>query len=138
LLPDRCSPGGRAAVTTLLEQAGNRVTQVQDGPLGRDPGEVVLMLGNVSWFGAVCRDLAAREPARRPLTAIWQSEALPPPRASGIRTPPLRVRELAKIALRDSRAGDVRTNRRRLEWLRRHGLPDLLVVSNRVGQEFLA
>jgi hypothetical protein len=137
LLPDSSAPGGRTLVTTLLEEAGHRVTQVEDGPIDRNPGDVLLMLGNASWFRTICRQLATLERSRRPLTVIWQSEALPPPRASALPRPRLQFRELAKIALRDARAGDVYTNRRRLQWLARHGLPDVMLTSSRVGQEFL-
>jgi hypothetical protein len=137
LLPDSASPGGRSLVTTLLEAAGHRVTQVQDGPLER-AGDVVLMLGNVSWFRRICRELVAQPPRRRPVTVIWQSEALPPSRESGIPRPRLQAREVAKIVLRDPRAGDAGTNQRRLERLHGHCLPDVLIASSRHAQEFLA
>jgi hypothetical protein len=143
---DRRLPAERNAVADLLVEGGHRVDLVTDGPIGlmadrpigHRPGRVVWLHGSPSWFPTVVRQLAAMPESERPLVVCWHSEPLPPPRAAGLPRPRLHLREVAKILLRDSRATDVYTNHRRLEELARRGLPDLLVVTSRGRQEFLA
>jgi len=132
--------GKRRLVTSLLEEAGHRVTQIQDGPLPFSLGaeEVVWLLGNANWFPTVRRQLAAKPKHMRPLVVLWHYEPLPPPRAAGLPWPRLHLREIAKILLRDARATDVYTNYFRLRRLAQKGLPDLLVVSTPGRREFLA
>ena len=132
--------GKRHLVTSLLEGAGHRVTQMQDGPLPLNLGAegVVWLLGNANWFPAVCQQLAAKPKHMRPLVVVWHYEPLPPPRAAGLPWPRLDMREIAKILLRDARATDVYTNYFRLRRLKQKGLPDLLVVSTPGRREFLA
>lgn len=74
----------------------------------------------------------------RPLIIAWQTEPLPLPARAGLRTPLPNARELAKILLRDHRATDMRTNARRIRQLHRVGIPDVLFVSTRSRQTWLA
>ena len=75
---------------------------------------------------------------RRPYVLLWHSEPLPPARATGLPLPWLNLREVAKVVLRDARATDVYTNYFTLRSLHRVGIPDVLVLSSRGRQEFLA
>lgn len=93
--------------------------------------------GNAAFFPKVCQRLVRTPVERRPLVIVWHIEPLPPPKASGLPMPMPHLREIAKIALRDSRATDVYTNWFTLRRLHRQGLPDVLVVSAPGRQEFL-
>jgi hypothetical protein len=126
------------ALVPLLEEAGHRVRQVEDGTLDLAATDLVWLQGNANWHPAACRQLMAATPARRPPVLVWHSEPLPPPHAAGLPRPRLHLREIAKIVLRDARATDVYSNYFRLRQLARHGLPDVLIVSTGGRREFLA
>lgn len=121
-----------------LEQAGCRVTLVGDTPDAVSAGSLVWAQGNAAWFPAVWRRLRGMPEAERPPSLVWQSEPLPPPRASGLPFPRPSLREIAKVLLRDPRATDVYTNWIGLARLNRAGLPDVIVVSAPGRQQFLA
>jgi glycosyltransferase involved in cell wall biosynthesis len=124
-------------ITRHLIEMGHEINERHDGPVSESPDQVLFLLGNANRFPRLCRELMALEPHQRPLVFLWQSEPLPPSKASGIPLPGLSIRELAKIALRDRRATDVYTNYYRLRSLHRKGLPDILTVSSLAWQEFL-
>jgi hypothetical protein len=63
---------------------------------------------------------------------------LPLPRAARFPSERRSAREWAKLALRDRRVTDARSNLQRLVLLARHGFPDLLVVPHRAQVEALA
>lgn len=97
-----------------------------------------MIRGNAAWFPNLLRRLKALPRDRRPFVLLWHFEPLPPARASGLPLPWLDHREAAKILLRDPRATDVYTNYFTLRALHRVGIPDVLVLSSRGRQEFLA
>ena len=102
------------------------------------PGAWLVIFGNAAWYPNVRGRLLELPRHLRPRVLLWHSEPLPPARATGLPAPWLGLREVAKIALRDSRATDVYTNHRVLRILHRAGIPDVLVLSSRGRQEFLA
>jgi len=127
----------RSAVSAALRTAGHRVREVDDGPLDWAGDDLLWIQGNASWYPRIAARLeAAGRP--RPRVVLWHTEPLPPPARSGLPRPRLSLREIAKIALRDRRATDVYTNAARLRWLARAGLPDVLVASARIRQDYLA
>jgi hypothetical protein len=98
--------------------------------------DLVWIQGNANWYPRLCRQL--QEAPNRPKVVIWHTEPLPPPPESGLGRPRLSMREIAKILLRDRRATDPYTNAARLRRLGRMGLPDVLAVSSRGRQTYLA
>lgn len=122
----------------LLRSRGLSVhQQTGDAHLDLDRFDVVLILENCQWFPTLLRDLQRSRP-RRPFVVAWHWEPLPLPRSAGVPASRLHLREWAKILLRDRRTNDTRSNLATLERLRRHALPDALVVSSRAWQESLA
>jgi hypothetical protein len=100
--------------------------------------DLLLVCGNAAWYRPQLTLLAGLPAATRPRLVVWHSEPLPPPRAAGLATTRLHLREVAKIALRDDRATDPYTNLRTLRALARRGLPDRLVVTSHGAAESLA
>ena len=125
-------------VTSLLREAGYRVTQASNQKLDLRKTDVLLILDNANWFPVVCRQLKTAPPAERPFTVIWHAEPLPPPKSAGLPQPLLNLREIGKMVLRDRRATDVYSNYFRLRALKKDGIPDLLLISTPGRQEFLA
>ena len=125
-------------VTSLLRDAGYRVTQVSNRCLDLEGTDIVLMLTNANWYPKVCKQLKTMPAAERPFTAIWHAEPLPPPKSAGLPQPLLNLREIGKMLLRDRRATDVYTNYFRLRALKEDGIPDLLLITTPGRQEFLA
>src|SRR6202158_4555961 len=130
--------GQKSLLVHLLEEAGHRVRQVEDGPLNLSSVDVLWISGNANWFPRVCRQLIAASKRARPFVVIAHGEPLPPPGAAGLPWPRLHLREVAKIVLRDARATDVYSNYFRLRQLARHQIPDLLIVPSTGWTEFLA
>jgi len=125
-------------VLASLRAAGHHVHAARYGaPDDWRDVDLLWLNGNANWFPDVCGRLE-RIGARRPGVVVWHSEPLPPRPGSGFRSSPLSFREIAKIVLRDSRATDPYTNAKRIQRLRRFGLPDVLAVSARSRQEYLA
>lgn len=122
----------------LAQARGHATALMPDGAEVTGPGDVLLMTGSATYFPATFRRLLRLEPADRPLSVLWHTEPLPAPRVSGLRPARRHARELAKIAVRDSRTADPRSNFRRLRRVLRAGLPDVLVVSTPWRQTFLA
>jgi hypothetical protein len=138
---DSFRPPGRStsdSVSRLLAEAGHRVAQLGTDRLDLDAYQVVLLRGSANWWRKISSQVAVRPKSERPLIAMWQIEPLPPPRAAGLGTPRLHLREIVKILLRDSRATDVYTNYLALRRMIRRGLIDLLMVSSQGRREFLA
>lgn len=76
--------------------------------------------------------------SRRPFVLVWHTEPLPLPEAERQKFHLLDAREVAKILLRDNRATDVFTNSACILKMAQHGIPDLLAVSTRSRQRYLA
>jgi hypothetical protein len=121
--------GTRHMVTSILEQAGHEVTQIQDGPADFSAESVVWSWGNTNWYPGLYAQLTAMPRAQRPLVVLWHTEPLPPPRAAGLPWPRLNWWEAAKCVLRDSNATDVYTNYLVLRRWVKEGIPDVLVAA---------
>jgi hypothetical protein len=66
---------------------------------------------------------------RRPRVVVWMTEPLVPPRASGLPWPRRTHRDWIKLALRDRRVIDARSNERRTVALVREGLIDAVATT---------
>lgn len=132
--------GGETPFIESLTRCGCDVTLVpRDCPDGvPPPGAWLVIRGTAAWYPKILRRLLAAPRHRRPWVLIWHFEPLPPARSTGLPLPWLDLREVAKIVLRDARATDVYTNYLTLRRLHRAGIPDVLVLSSRGRQEFLA
>ncbi|NQW49407.1 MAG: glycosyltransferase family 1 protein [Planctomycetes bacterium] len=132
--------GSETPLVESLTRCGCDVTLIlEDTSAGIPPaGAWLVICGNAAWFPRIRRRLLAIPRHRRPYVLLWHAEPLPPARASGLPLPWLNLREAAKIVLRDARATDVYTNYFTLRNLHRAGIPDVLVLSSRGRQEFLA
>jgi hypothetical protein len=128
--------GKTGFVNKVLEQAGYRVSQMNDDTFDPSGVDVVWFQGNINWFPRARHQISRL--AVRPAVLTWHSEPLPFPKDSGFPQPRLTLRELAKIALRDERATDAYTNFLRIRQMHAKGLLDLCVVSARSRQSFLA
>ncbi len=131
--------GQLSVVAELLSSSGFEVEQRDDGSLAdlsRD--HVVWIWGCANWFPRAMRSLVERPAGSRPATVLWHVEPFPLPRASGQRWPLPTARELAKIALRSSRASDVYSNYFTLRRLVARGIPDVLAVTSGERAAFLA
>jgi Glycosyl transferases group 1 len=104
-------------------------------PVGAD---LVWASGSANWFPGAYRRLVETPPGECPPVVLWHTELLPFARSAGQKLEPLHLREVATVLLRDPGATDPRTNFRALRRWLEHGLPDLLVVTTREKQEFLA
>lgn len=125
-------------VTSLLSEAGYRVTEVSNQCLHLGKTDIIWILDNVNWFPCICRQLQTIPKAERPVIVIWHTEPLPPPKSAGLPRPNLNLREIAKIMISDRLATDVYSNYFRLRALLEDGIPDLLLVSTPGRQQFLA
>jgi len=123
---------------TQLVERGLPVEHVQDGPIEPGRVELVLMWGVPGWYPQAVRSLVELAPSVRPRVLLWHTEPLPLPRAAGFPVERRSARELAKIALRDKRVTDARSNLERLLRLTRYGFPDVLVVPHRASADTLA
>lgn len=125
-------------VTSLLRQAGYKVTQIDNQRLNLKKNDILWIMDNANWFPLVCKQLAELPQKERPFTIIWQTEPLPPPKSAQMHNPRLHFREIVKIMLKHRQATDVYTNHARLCALKERDIPDLLVVSTPARKQFLA
>lgn len=121
-----------------LEELGQHAGVMADGADVPGPGDVVFLIGSANYYPGTFRRLLTQPADRRPLSVLWHNEPLPAPAASGLRPSRRHAREWAKVALRDRRVSDPRSNFRRLAQLQRAGLPDLVVASTPWRRTFLA
>ncbi len=135
--PIRALRDERHIVTSLLSQTGYRVTQVFKQLFDEKRTDILWIMDNANWFPAVCRQLCALHPSKRPFIVIWHTEPLPPPKSAGLPKPRLHLREIVKILLKYRQTTDVYTNYSRLRALMEKGIPDLLLVSTLGRQQFL-
>lgn len=142
LICDRRVPANadmRPALAVGLEELGQRVKVIADGPADLSLFDVVILSGNPGYYPRLRRQLLSSRPAPRPLIATLHTEPLPPPKASGLpRWSPLSVSEIGKILLRDWRATDIYTNAFKLRRMMREGTIDLLFVMSAEKQEWAA
>lgn len=132
--------GSEGPFIESLTRCGYDVTLIPDEGAASipPPSDWLIIFGNAAWYPRTRRLLLSLPRERRPHVLLWHSEPLPPARGTGLTLPWLNLREIGKILLRDSRATDVYTNYYTLRSLHRAGIPDVLVVSSRGRQEFLA
>jgi hypothetical protein len=121
-----------------LRVVGVDAQLVPDGAPALDGVDLVWIFGSVNWYPKTWHRLLSLPAGRRPAVILWHTEPLPLPAAAGIRLERRHVRELAKIALRDPRRTDPKSNLRALRRLLSQGMPDFLAVSTRERQLFLA
>jgi hypothetical protein len=122
----------------VMRRAGYKVRKTGDAEWEMSPDEILWIHGNFNWFPRIRRQLLATPRDQRPFVVVWHTEPLPLPAAAGMPRPRLSLREIKLIIRRDPDATDAYTNYRRLRQLADEGIPDLLVVSTRSRQEFLA
>ncbi len=125
-------------IADYIGSQGFSVAAIADGNIEPGAYDVLWIQGNINWYPAARRSLTAMSASDRPLTILWHTEPLPLPSSAGMTLPLPTLRELAKIAKRDPRATDPRTNARRLMEMVRAGIPDFLVVSTASRQSWLA
>ena len=131
------NPGSQRLASIVLEELGQRVHVVEDGPIDLSPFDVILLYGNPGYFPRMRRQLLATEREQRPLVATLHAEPLPPPRASGLpRWAALTVAEMGKIILNDPRATDIYSNHFKLRRMMREGTIDLLFAMSAEKQEY--
>jgi hypothetical protein len=99
--------------------------------------DLLWIQGNANWYPRICRTLE-QAGTERPPVVIWHTEPLPPRPGSGYKSDRLHLHEIKKILLRDPRATDPYTNSLRIRRLQKYGLPDILAVSSRSWQQYLA
>jgi len=121
-----------------LKKIGLPFVGIGDEAIEQSCDNILIILGNANWYPRLLKQIETMGKPSRPLVTIWHTEPLPPPKGSGLKLPGLDKREIAKIVLRDKRASDVYTNYLRLRSLNKKGIPDLLLVSTKGRQEFLA
>jgi hypothetical protein len=125
-------------VLARAEARGHEGMVAHEDDIPTGPGEVLWLVGTANYFPGTFRRLRSMPAAERPFTVLWHVEPLPAPAASGLKPARRHARELVKIALRDPRTTDPRSNFRRLRRWLAAGLPDLLLVSTPWRQAFLA
>jgi hypothetical protein len=122
---------------SAMTGAGYDVAVVNDESFDSRDADVVVAQGNFNWFPRARGRLARLSHDERPAVMVWHSEPLPFPSGSGFRNPPLTLREMAKIALRDRRATDAYTNFRCIRAMHERKSIDMVVVTSRARQAFL-
>jgi hypothetical protein len=132
-------PGFRLRrIEDTLRGLGHEVVVVLDREFAASGEDLVWLSGSLNWYPQTCRRLSAMSRAERPTTALWQTEPLPPPSASGLRLERLHAREIAKVLLRNDGRVDPRSNAQAIRRMLRDGVPDVLAVSTLERREFLA
>jgi len=120
-----------------LRARGIEIGRFMKEPWRPEHGRVLLVIGNMSWYPTLARQLETAPLPQLPPTIIWHFEPLPPPARSGLPKPWLDHREIVKLLLRDDRVTDPYSNLRRLRSLARRGLPHRLFVSTAERAELL-
>jgi hypothetical protein len=118
--------GSEAGIAKSFRAAGHEVRADREH---FDPSVDAVLIPNQPTFYpralAQLRDLGPR----RPRVVAWMSEPLVPPVASGLPWPRRTHREWIKLALRDKRVIDARSNERRTVALVREGLIDAVATT---------
>ena len=127
-----------AGIVPVLRDAGYAVRAEAEDRSALDPREVAIVVSNAAYFPRLCAALRRTPPSGRPLVALWQSEPLPAPRASGLPRERLTPRQRARLLVRRDGANDVYTNARAIRALARAGLPDVLAVISGERAAYLA
>jgi hypothetical protein len=94
-----------------------------------DPGVDAVLIPNQPTFYPRALEQLRGLGGRRPRVVAWMSEPLVPPLASGLPWPRRTHREWIKLALRDRRVIDARSNERRTIALVREGLVDAVATT---------
>jgi hypothetical protein len=118
--------GGEAGIAKSFRAAGHEVVADRED---FDPGvDAVLIPNQPTFYTGALAQLRALGP-RRPRVVAWMSEPLVPPVASGLPWPRRTHRDWVKLALRDRRVIDARSNERRTLALVREGLIDAVATT---------
>ena len=133
----RSGAGRERSLDVFAAERGYQLNHVLARPWRPEDGEVLFINCSANWYPEAIKSVAKLPKAERPFVALLQSEPLPPPRSSGYRWPPLKLREITKILLRDIRVTDVYSNYFAIRRLHRQGVLDLVVTSTRGRADFL-
>ena len=118
--------GSEAGIAKGFRDAGHEVMADREE---FDPSvDAVLIPNQPTFYPRALAQLRALGP-RRPRVVAWMSEPLVPPVASGLPWPRRTHREWIKLALRDKRVIDARSNERRTVALVREGLVDAVATT---------
>src|SRR5881394_610874 len=119
-------PGTEHGIASGLRAAGHEVIADRED---FDPSvDAVLIPHQPTGYPEALAHLR-RLGARRPRVVSWMTEPLVPPLASGLRWPRRTHRDWIKLALRDKRVIDARSNERRTGALLREGLIDAVATT---------
>jgi hypothetical protein len=118
--------GTEHGIAKGLREAGHEVTADRET---FDPSvDAVLIPHQPTGYPQALEQLR-RLGARRPRVVSWMTEPLVPPLAAGLRWPRRTHRDWIKLALRDKRVIDARSNERRTLALVREGLIDAVATT---------
>jgi hypothetical protein len=127
--------GSEAGIAKSFRAAGHEVAADREA---FDPSvDAVLIPNQPTFYPRALAQLRALGP-RRPRVVAWMSEPLVPPIASGLPWPRRTHREWIKLALRDKRVIDARSNERRTLALVREGLVDVVATTTMARVERFA
>jgi hypothetical protein len=118
--------GAEAGVAKAFRAAGHDVIADREE---FDPSVDAVLIPNMpTGYPRALAQLRSLGP-RRPRVVLWMTEPLVPPRASGLPRPRRTHRDWIKLALRDRRVIDARSNERRTVALVREGLIDAVATT---------
>jgi len=118
--------GSEAGIAKGFRAAGH---DVQADSEAFDPTVDAILIPNQPTFYPRALDQLRALGPRRPRVVAWMSEPLVPPAASGLPWPRRTHREWIKLALRDKRVIDARSNERRTLALMREGVVDAVATT---------
>jgi hypothetical protein len=118
--------GAEAGVAKSFRAAGHDVVADREE---FDPSVDAVLIPNQPTFYPRALAQLRRLGSHRPRVVAWMSEPLVPPLASGLPWPRRTHREWIKLALRDKRVIDARSNERRTLALVREGLVDVVATT---------
>src|SRR5580658_10256807 len=93
LRPGLRAEAERRNIAGMLRATGFRVREIDDGSWEPEQEEAMVVLGNLNWWPKLRRQLLHRGKPRNSRVIIWQTDPLPPPKASGARWPLPTLRE---------------------------------------------
>jgi hypothetical protein len=118
--------GTEAGIASAFREIGHEVAADREE---FDPTVDAVLIPNQPTFYPHALEQLRALGHRRPRVVAWMSEPLVPPRASGLPWPRRTHREWIKLALRDKRVIDARSNERRTIALVREGLVDAVATT---------
>jgi hypothetical protein len=125
-------------VLDVLRGLGCDARFVARDEIDPSPESLLWLRGTATWYRKALAAVASMPQRDRPPVILWHTEALPFSRASGRRQPRLQACEVVRIARRNDRRVDPRSNVRSLRRVLDDGVLSLLCVSMPAGQAYLA